>query len=1030
MPNWTKEQLLAINESGENIIVSAGAGSGKTAVLTERVINKLLNGIKINELLILTFTNLASLEMQERIRKEISKHPSLKVNLDYLESAYITTFDSYTLSLVKKYHYLLNVSPCVSIASDGVIAIIKENILDEIFNELYAENDPLFNKLIGDLTVKNDTELKKNLLNIIQKMDLISDKDLFLDTYLDTYLSKDKIDAYINEFNNLIKKELTNLENALILVSNTSYSKYYEELENALTKLINSKNYDEIIKNINITLPKRPNGSDDLTDIKNSIDASLKKLKEYLRFNNIEEIYESFDIIKDYLKVIIKILKKYYQKLFLYKNQNDLYEFTDIEIMAINLLKENKDVCEKVKNSYQEILVDEYQDTNDLQEEFVSLISHNNVYMVGDIKQSIYGFRNANPKNFKEKYQKYSYHDGGIKIDLLDNFRSRSEVINAINEIFSSIMDDNIGGANYKLEHLMRSSNKMYDLKNASQNYELEIYNYQNESDLYNNAEIEAFIIGKDIIDKINKKYEVIDKNTKSKREASYEDFCIIMDRGKNFNLYKKIFEYLGIPLSIYQDKTLTDETDIMVICNIIGLILKIENKCFDEDFKYYFMSIARSFLSSLKDPEIFKIIKDNNYQETDIYKICLDISKELDLLDNYELIEIILDKFNFYEAMLKTTNIEEVLIRVDNLLNIATDLSNIGYNINDFYEYLRQMIKGNNEIKYHNNLGSNGVKIMNIHKSKGLEFPICYFAGFSDEFNTSDIRERFIYDETYGLILPFFKEGIDNTILKDLYKDKYLKNDISERIRLLYVALTRAKEKMIIISSINNDGALKQNIVDESIRLKYNSFQSIIDSLSYNLDKYVKNIKIDDLHLSKDYLYNQNKLKSISGTSDIITYDEVNIPNELINNEHASSEVGELLTKEEVDNLSYGIKMHQIFEQTDFFSIPNNHPYQDKINNFISKLDIKPADTLYKEHEFIFDEENITYHGIIDLIIVSDNSIKIVDYKLKNIDNPKYLKQLEVYYKYLSSIYDKEIKMYLYSIIDDKIKEVVLETV
>ena len=121
---------------------------------------------------------------------------------------------------------------------------------------------------------------------------------------------------------------------------------------------------------------------------------------------------------------------------------------------------------------------------------------------------------------------------------------------------------------------------------------------------------------------------------------------------------------------------------------------------------------------------------------------------------------------------------------------------------------------------------------------------------------------------------------------------------------------------------------------------------------------------------------------------------------------------------------------MHQIFEQTDFFSIPNNHPYQDKINNFIFKLDIKPTDTLYKEHEFIFDEENITYHGIIDLIIISDNLIKIVDYKLKNIDNPKYLKQLEVYYKYLSSIYDKEIKMYLYSIVDDKIKEVVLETV
>ena len=344
MKKFTKEQTEAIITEGRNIIVSAGAGSGKTTVLTERVITKLKKGIKINELLILTFTNLAAQEMKERIRKEIYSYGDLKDNLNYLENAYITTFDSYTLSLVKKYHYLLNISPNVSIISNSVINIIKNDYLDEVFLELYNENNSLFQKLINDLTNKNDTNLKDAIKDIILKIDLKSNKEAFLDNYLEEYLSDEKIDYYIEEYNKLIQREINSIETNLMSIADSSYYEYYEALVNSLDKLIKSKSYDEIRRNIYVNLPKRPKSSDDIKIYKDNISDAMENINDYLRFTDEKEIKEIFTILKDYSKIIIEIIKRYYHKLNNYKRINDLYEFNDIEIMAINLLKEHQSV--------------------------------------------------------------------------------------------------------------------------------------------------------------------------------------------------------------------------------------------------------------------------------------------------------------------------------------------------------------------------------------------------------------------------------------------------------------------------------------------------------------------------------------------------------------------------------------------------------------------------------------------------------------------------------------------------------------
>ena len=1019
---WTKEQERAIYEHGKNIIVSAGAGSGKTAVLTERVIEKLKSGININKLLILTFTNAAAAEMKDRIRKSIRDYPELKESLDYLESAYITTFDAYTLSLIKKYNDVLNVSKDLQIIDDSIIRVIKARYMEEIFEDLYKREDAEFLKFLDIFTIKNDREIKNDLLGIYEKLSLVSDLDSFLDNYFDVYFNSQNEEKYFQEYAEVLRNYLEEIETNLYYLENSDYPDYYEEMVKSLEKLLKSKTYDEIKENINVSIPRRPRGSEEIKENKENIDNILKDLKNELRFKDEKEIIETLDSTKDTIKVIIKIIKKFKLKLDRYKEDNDLYEFIDISKMAIKLLKDNPHILEEVKNSFQEICVDEYQDTNDLQEEFISLIENDNVYMVGDIKQSIYGFRNANPEIFKTKYDSYKDDKKGIRIDLLKNFRSRKEVIKGINDIFNLVMDDAIGGASYREEHQMNFGNEVYE-KNAKENNDLEIISYP-VSDEYNNNEIETFYIARDILKKIKGNYQVIDKDTKKLRCITYKDFCIIMDRGTDFTLYKKIFEYLNIPLEIWEDKALTKDIDVNIIYNILNLILKIKDNIFDFEFKYSFMSIGRSFLFSYPDKELFEILKNNNYQDTTLYKIAFDISLNLDNLTSYDLIKEVIDKFQINDKLITIGDVKEHLRRIDSILEMAKNVSDMGYNKQEFVGVLKDLINSKDTTKFKSrNSTDNAVKIMNIHKSKGLEFSICYYSGYYKLFNIEDVKSRFIFDKEYGLIVPFFKEGLDNTILYSLFKNKYLIENISEEIRLLYVALTRAKEKMVIVAPLNADNYIS-GIVPYQIRSKYNSFLSILNSISLNLKEYTHNLNIEDLKITKNYLLDNEKELEKLTSKEVITYKSINVEVKEVKRVRASKEEVRLNTLEEKTAMSKGEDAHKIFELTDFKNVSKDNKYYENITYLKDKLNINENTKIYKEYEFTYQNNNTLYQGIIDLLLVYQDKIVIVDYKLANTEDNAYLEQLKVYYNYLKYLFNKDIYIYLYSIENNKLTE------
>ena len=1029
MPKWTEEQQLAIDKENTNIIVSAGAGSGKTAVLTARVIRKLKDNISINQLLILTFTKKAAHEMKERIRLEILKDDSLKKELNYIDSSYITTFDSFALSMVKKYSYLLNINKNIKIADSSIIYLKKKKILDDIFDNFYKENNSLFLKLVADFTIKDDNDLKKYILDINDKLDLKYDKISYLNRYIDNYYSDLNINSLIDEYNKLLINKIKKIDLLLTEFSNFVETDYYLEVQNNFLMLLQSTNYDDIKKNVVVKIPNLPkNSSKEAKDLKKEITEMLTRISELVRFSDSLKLKECLLSTKDYVSIIIDIIKKLDLEINKFKNTNFIYEFNDVSKMAIDILKNNNEVLLELKNSFKEIMIDEYQDTSDLQEEFISLIENNNVYMVGDIKQSIYRFRNANPYLFKNKYDMYSKNLQGFKIDLTKNFRSRMEVIDNINLLFSLIMNDDLGGADYKKTHRMIFGNNIYFEKGKTeQNNNIEIFDYEYDSSLgYTKEEIEIFFIATDIKNKINNKYKIFAKNDNVLRDAKYSDFVILLDRSTNFDLYKKIFEYMSIPMTKYTATNITNEIEILLIKNILKLILCVKDKKYDIEFKYAFMSIARSYLFQFSDEEIFSFFYNNNFKDNKLYEIVYAIASKIDYLSLNELISIIIDNFEFYSKQVLIGDVKNRINRLQSIIDIFNNLAEIGYDVYEAYEYLENLIEEKYKLEIKETEEDNdSVKIMTIHASKGLEFPICYFASLHSTFNIRELNEKFLYNNKYGIVAPYFDEGIGKTFVKDLVKEEYIKEEISEKIRLFYVALTRAKEKMIVVTSYKNNNR-KRSL--ENCR----SFLDMLSFVKENMKDYIFNVDLSKINLTKNYnlVKEYNYRENIEHTDLKISFFELDILNNILNKERISKETKDLLDKDNKEKMEFGKYIHKVLEYIDFknfdislFSIPEF--YKTRIDKFINLVNKEEIINVYKEYEFSYINNDIYEHGIIDLILEYDNHIKIIDYKLKNIKDGDYRRQIEKYKEYLSNKTNKKIDTYLFSIIDGTLERI-----
>lgn len=1023
MTKWTEEQMLAIVKGNTNIIVSAGAGSGKTAVLTQRVITNLKKGMHINELLILTFTNNAAMEMKTRIKKAILEDDEIKNEAKLTDSADITTFDAYVLSLVKKYHYLLNLDSDITLIDSSIIKKKKKDFIEEIFEELFTQKNEKFIKFVTDFGTKNARQTKKTILNLDYSFDLITKKEDYLKNYIESYYNKNNLDNLFHQFENTLLKRVESIKNLLLNLSFEVDSDYYDKIYKTLEPLLKSSNYQEIRSNQDFKLSPLRNASDKAKYYKEQISKIIKDLKSLTEFH--EQVLKD-DLLKtkEYAEVIIEILLKLTQKVNAYKFEYQVFEFNDISKFALKILDENEDIRNELKNYYKEIMIDEYQDTSDVQEQFIKYIENNNVYMVGDIKQSIYRFRNANPDIFKIKYDAYKDGNNGFKIDLNKNFRSRGEVLDSINQIFNHIMDDNIGNANYIKEHqLIFGNNTFIEEGNNNYNNNLEIYNYLPDPN-FTKEEMEAFIIANDIKKKVTSNYEVFDKTL---RPCKYSDFCILIDRTTAFDTYKKIFDFLNVPINIYKDDNIMISDETSLINNIIKFIINIKNNRFNETTRFCFASIARSYLYQLDDQTIYDTISQNKINESAIYEIAYNISKNLDSLSNEEIIKKIIYDYKFYDKMIIAGNLNYRSIILDNLIIKFKELNKVNMTIYEVNDYLDSLINDEESIKIPALLNKNdSVTITNIHKSKGLEYKICYFPSLHKEFNLMDLNNRIIFNTKFGLILPNYDNGFKSTFVNFLNKETYIKDEISERIRLLYVALTRAKEKMIMVTNlIQNDNCTtdENGIIDYLTRINYRSYKDILESVYPYIHKYIENIDLPEINIGYKYSQKNTINIDIEDNHKIIVNKKEYI-SELINEEHYSKSENKLITPTEVANMEYGTHMHYILENTDFknpdYSLLTNEEQeitQGLLNNKIMS-NIKDA-SIYHEYEFIYENNKQIKTGIIDLMLEYPDHIDIIDYKLKNTNDPAYLKQLNGYKEYIENKNNKPTYIYLYSLLN-----------
>lgn len=1022
---WTSQQEQAIYTRGCNIIVSAGAGSGKTAVLSERILDYCLKGNDIRRVLVLTFTNAAASEMKERIRQKLIDN-NLVQQSEYIDAAYITTFDAYSLALVKKYYYKLNLAKDLTIMDQALIAIKRRQIIEALFSELYEANDESFFNILKKYSKQDDKEVINIIDKLCVKLDLIIDFEDFFQNYKYTYTTKEKILAIVDLYERYCQEAISDFINNV----NSTINYLYQDLdakdliiklEAFVNDLKSLKGYDDYYQYLSgYSLPRSScKMLAETKKAKENLAKELKELKDKLFSKYIfkEDMIKELEYIQDDILYILNLCYQVEKRLLEYKESVMMFDYTDIAKFAIALVKNNVEIKNELKYYYKEILVDEYQDTSDIQETFLSLISNDNLYMVGDIKQSIYRFRNANPYIFKEKYDLYAQNKNGLKIDLSYNFRTRSESLSDINMLFNKLMTEKCGDCNYIKDHQMNYGLKLYDEFKDDINYNLEVLKYSKDSfENFTNEEIEAFITAKTIKSMIENGVHVY-KN-KEFQPASYSDFAILIDKAKSFLTFKMIFDYLNINLSIEADMDLKDSILPKLFSNILLVINKIQNDNFDIEYKHALSSIARSFIYQYNDEDIYKLI---------VLKVPYPILEDFkELASNInvsyqQLFYKIALKLDIYNKLSYIGDVDNSIGVLEYIYKIFDMLQNLAMPISEAVDYLVGVFNSDIKLSYKlQSSNKDSVKIMTIHKSKGLEFPICIFPMLLNTFNKEEIKQTVGFSKKYGIYIPFADEGRSNTIVKTLVNKETLDEDISEKVRLLYVALTRAREKMILI--LNDD---EKEITSTN---KFRSFQDMINYANV-YSSYIKEISLNDYNITSNYK-NQRITTERLSKGKKLNYDILSWPLKL-SKEKISKKITKLPTKEIKNNIKLGLEMHNILQAIDFKNINlDNIEASSFIKGVLKRVlnlnifkNISIAKT-YHEHEFYFIKDSHEYHGIIDLFAVYEDHIDILDYKLANIESLEYINQLKIYKEYIKTKWDKRIDVYLLSLMNAEVKK------
>ena len=876
---WTEEQSQAIHEKGSNILVAAAAGSGKTAVLVERIINKIIEEeIDIDKLLVVTFTNAAASEMRERILnaiyKKIEEEPTnlrLQKQITLLNKSNICTIHSFCLDVIRNNFYEINISPNFRIGDTAEIELLKEEVLDELFEDLYLKEDEGFLKLLEIYTsYKDDEPLKdivKSIYNFIQSAPFpekwlaekvkLFDIDIENTDFAETVWGKIILNNYkecieenilglkkikkeleaeneLEKFSQAIRLDIENLES--LLVNLNSWDKSYE-----LAKTFSFVRWPSS-KKINSETPAFVKEKRDM------INAKFKKLKDSIFIYTSAEVLSDLKNMYEVLNLLQAIILKFNENYKKAKLERNIIDFNDIEHLALKILIKDEDgkyvpseIAKKYQDKFEEIAIDEYQDSNMVQEYILTSISKgNNIFMVGDVKQSIYKFRQAMPELFLNKYKTYKLKKekteaDDLKIQLFKNFRSRKNILDTTNIIFQEIMSKDLGDVDYNEdEYLNLGANyeepQLENIDFAGKT-EINIINLEDttkdsqedeednvKTERIENSILEARYVAQKINELINSNYYVLDKK-EGYRKVTYKDIVVLLRSTTELSpIYGKEISDLGMP--VYSE-TSTEYLNSVEIQLIMSCLKIIDNPMQDIPL----VTVMRSMIGGFTDNDLIEIRLADKYENfyESIVKARIQVNEELrNKIDSFlELINqwreasefLALDELIWkiymdtgyynYVGLMQNGKLRQANLKM--LFERAKQYESATFKgVFNFINFIDKLKLRNNDLGAAKIIGENEnvIRIMSIHKSKGLEFPVVFLSSTGKNFNLKDLREKILIHQEIG-----FGPNYENselkieypTLAKEAIKMVSKRESISEEMRVLYVALTRAKEKLII---------------------------------------------------------------------------------------------------------------------------------------------------------------------------------------------------------------------------------------
>ena len=817
----------------------------------------------------------------EAIYKKIEENPedeNLQKQIILLNKASISTIHSFCLDVIKNNFYEIDVSANTRIADDSEILLLQQEVIDDLFEEKYEEEDSNFIKLIKTYTKYNQDEVLKDLILRVYSYIQASP---FPGEWIEEQIEKLNIEDGTNFSDTVWGKIITEnanqiLEDSILKLQNIrtkmtcfpELDKFTAKIEDDIDKYTyiqnNLSDWDTAVEAINTlknamwTKDQKITNDlkDEAKDVRESTKDEFKKVKKLMNCSSeeaVQDIKYMYPILKMLKDLILEFSQKFYQR----KREKNIMDFSDMEHLALKILvkkDENgnivkSEIAKKYENKFEEIAIDEYQDSNLVQEYILTSVSRgNNIFMVGDVKQSIYKFRQARPKLFLDKYDNYKLdpvNGEDRKIQLFKNFRSRSNILDFTNLVFEDIMSRELGNIEYNQDEYLNLGANFEEIQNQDYKTELEILDLSEENDdIWKTDEeeteeeqekvedvvLEARFVARKIKELIDSKYQIIDKKT-GRRDIQYKDIAILLRTSSGVaNVYEKEISELEIP--VYSDSS-SQYLQSVEIETIMSLLRIINNPMQDIPL----VTVMRSPIGNFTDNELIEIrMADRNssfYEallKSDLEKAhrFLSLLKELREDEEY----MTLDEW-IWNIYTKTGYMNYVnlmpngALRVSNLRMLferAKQYEEASFKgLYNFINFIDKIKFNQEDLKAAKIIGENEnvVRIMTIHKSKGLEFPVVILAGVGKQFNFRDLNGKILLDQDLGMGPQYIDSDryIEfKTLAKKALAIKAKNEAISEEMRILYVALTRAKEKLIIVGrqkDVNKKMSEKQKLLE-----------------------------------------------------------------------------------------------------------------------------------------------------------------------------------------------------------------------